>query len=341
MNHSTPMQLSEQRAAVADVVAFAFGEPSTTPHPLAQTMNLRAAVDLVGRQLLRADERPENAFAYGLASSTFSGILVKVTAPATIASFGKAAEHRSFCDIVPVSSFRPEPIRALEEATLPLEPLQEYQRMTASILLPHAPGPNDAALRTFGRAIGVSRQLVINGDLSHVLRSLKNVSATAARQEAVLLAETMEANAVMTDGQPMFDGQFQNIHPAALDANELGTAIALLRTQPTTGGHPAGLSARHLVVAPGLEFAARRLVHESGIQIEVQALAGLPAGRWFLLAAPDVCPVIGLLQLEGSRTPVRVEALNYIFESDVLPLRVTADLGCTWLRRTGVVKGGE
>ena len=102
-----------------------------------------------------------------------------------------------------------------------------------------------------------------------------------------MLANTMETGITMGDGQPMFDAQFKNVHAAALDAAALGKAIELLRTQPTSSGQPAGLSARHLIVAPDLEFSARRLVHESGVQIELQALAGLSAGRWFLLAAPD------------------------------------------------------
>jgi len=341
MSQPTPKQIREQQAAVSDVIAAAYGEPPAAMHPLAQTMSLRAAADLIGRQLLSEHENPQHAFARGLASSDFGALLAQGAAPATLATFAQAAEHRAYCDIVSVTSYRPESIRALEGDALPLEPLQELQRMRASVLFPGAPGPADVALRTYGRVVGVSRQLVFNGDLAHVLRSLKNVAATAARQEAAMLANTMETGITMGDGQPMFDAQFKNVHAAALDAAALGKAIELLRTQPTSSGQPAGLSARHLVVAPDLEFSARRLVHESGVQIEVQALAGLSAGRWFLLAAPDVSPVIGLLQLEGSRSPIRVEQLNYIFESDVLPIRITADLGCTWLRRTGVVKGGE
>lgn len=340
MNQPTPHQLREMLAAVVDVVADAYGDRPKSMHPLAQTLSLRNAVALVGQQFLGEHDNPQHAFARGLSSSDFGTLLAQGAAPATLATFERAAEHRAFCSIVPVNSFRQEPIRALEDDTIPLEPLQELQRIAATVLLPNAAGPDAVALRTYGRIVAVSRQLVFNGDLAHVLSSLKAVAATAARQEAALLAKAMDASMSMGDGQPMFDAQFKNVHAAALDASALGAAITLLRTQPTASGQPAGLSARYLVVAPGLEFAARRLVHESGVQIEVQALAGLTDGRWFLLAAPDVSPVLGLLQLEGSRTPVRVESLGYMFEADAQPIRITADLGCTWLRRTGVVRGG-
>ncbi len=340
MNTITPNQRREQLAAVADVVAAAYGEPPKSMHPLASSMSLRNAAALIGQRLLHENENPQHAFARGLASGDFGALLAQGAAPATVATFDRAAEHRAFCSIVPVHSFHPEPIRALEGDTGPLEPLQELQRISATVLQPNAAGPDSVALCTYGRVVAVSRQLVINGDLSFALSSLKNVAATAARQEAAMLAKTMEASANLSDGQPMFDAKFMNVHAAALDASALGAAIALLRTQPTASGQPAGLSARYLVVAPGLEFAARSLVHESGMQIDVLALAGLPGGRWYLLTAPDVCPVIGLLQLNGSRSPVRVEQLGYMFEADALPIRITADLGCTWLRRAGVVRGG-
>jgi hypothetical protein len=340
MNHLTSHQMREQRAAVADVVAAAYGVPPETIHPLAQAMSLRAAVALIGQTLLRENENPQHAFARGLASSDFGALLAQGATPATLATFTRTAEHRAYCSVVPVHSFEPENIHAMEEDTEPLEPLQELQKIPVTPLLPTSTGPLSVALRTYGKIVAVSRQLVVNGDLVRVLSSLKNVAGTAARQEALLLANLMEASVNMSDGQPMFDAQFMNVEATALDATSLGAAVSLLRTQHTSSGQPAGLSARHLVVAPDLEFAARRLVHDSGMSIEVSALAGLTVGRWFLLADPDVCPVVGLLQLEGSRAALRVEQLGFIFESDALPIRVTADLGCTWLRRTGVVRGG-
>lgn len=340
MPQPTPKQIREQQAAVADVIAAAYGEPPKIMHPLAATLSLRKAVALIGQSLLGEHENQQHAFGRGLGSSDFGELLVQGAAPATLATFELAAQHRAFCSIVPVRSFHPEPVIALEADSAPLEPLSELQQLAVSPLLPNAAGPHDVALRTFGRIVAVSRELVINGDLAQVLSSLKNVAASAARQEAAILAKTLESNIAMSDGQPMFDEQFKNVHASAFDAAALGAAVAMLRTQPTASGQLAGLSARYLVVAPDLEFSARQLVHESGVQIEVQALAGLPDGRWFLLASPDVCPVIGLLQLSRQRATVRVGRLKYAIESDSIPLCVTADLGCTWLRRTGVVKGG-
>lgn len=340
MHHFTRAQVKEQNAALADVVLAALGHPPEEPHPLATTMGLRGAVEILGQRKLRDNDRPEHAFAAGIGSSDFSSLLAAGAAPATMASFSKTAEHRAFCSIVNVDNFLPQSVIALEDHTAPLEPLRELERMQASFLWAETSGPKTAALITFGHLIGISRQLIINGDLTAVLRRAKNVAATAARQEAIVLAETMEANPTMGDDAPMFDVPYLNLHATALDATALGEAMAMLRKQPTASGQPAGLAARYLVVHPDIEFLARSLVHDSGLEISVQALAGLAIGRWYLLADAEVSPTLGLLQLSGSSSPVRVEQLPYKFETDMLGLRVTADIGAAWLRRTGVVRGG-
>lgn len=336
----TPSQTQELRAACVDVFKEAMGAPEPNPHPLARAVSVREAVSMLGRERLRPGEAVEKAFAHGLSSSDFGFLVASAAAPTTLASYASAADHLAWCTPVNVRDFRPTPILAVEDDVPPLEPLTEFGRMSVSVLSPSGASPERAQLRSFGCIAYLSRQLVINGDMASFLRTLKTTAAAAARQEQALLAAAMETNPAMSDGQPVFDAQFKNLHGVALDAGALGKAVEYLRTQPTAAGQPAGLAAAFVVAAPDIEFSARKLVHESGLNIAVHGLAGLPAGRWFLLADPDVCPAVGVLRLGGTTEHVRVEALNYRFEYDAMPIRLVADLGCTWLRRTGVVRGG-
>lgn len=333
MTHLTDKQRREHIAALPDAVALAMGLKPANAHPLAQMTNLRALVERTA---------PENArggagVATAAASSDFRDAIARAGLPSTLAVFDETAEHRAFCSIVPAPDFRPFEILALD-SDVSLEQVGETGHIPTSTL--HTHGAITGQVNTFGRILGLTRQSIINGDLSPILRGLQNGAATAARLEARLIAGLLESNPAMADGAAVFDAEHQNVHAQAFDGTALGAVIALLRNQKTSAGHPSGLSAKHLVVEPNLEFTARKTVHEAGLQIQVHALAGLAAGRWFLLASPIASPVVGLLQLDGQKTPIRVEALRYNFSNDALPVRLTADLGVTWLRRVGVVKGG-
>ena len=117
--------------------------------------------------------------------------------------------------------------------------------------------------------------------------------------------------------------------------------MSCLRKQKTVAGQLADLAARHLVVDPGAELTARQLVREAGLDITVTTLAHLPAGRWYLLAAPETHPVVGTLRLWDSKKPIRLEWGHPPKNFDGAILSATADLGAVLLRRTGIVRGGE
>ena len=118
----------------------------------------------------------------------------------------------------------------------------------------------------------------------------------------------------------------------------LASALGLLRNQASTAGNALNLRAAHLVVAPELEYAARKAVLDAGLSVAVAALAGLPAARWFLLPSTTTHPVIGLLRLAGEKSPVRLEKKD-LFSVDGIAIRVSLDTGAAWLRRTADESG--
>ena len=112
--------------------------------------------------------------------------------------------------------------------------------------------------------------------------------------------------------------------------------------QRTLSGNVTDGAASHLVVAPDLEFGAKKMLHESGLaqQVTVTASGLLPAARWYLLCDPAIQPTIAALTLKGSNIPVALRPDQSPIELDGLVLRVTAAVGGAMLSRTGIVRGG-
>lgn len=127
---------------------------------------------------------------------------------------------------------------------------------------------------------------------------------------------------------------------SALNDASLAVGMSYLRMQLTPSGHPAGLRAEHLIVAADLEFQALRLVQDTGINIRVTVLTGLPDGRWYLTSNPEAHPTIVTTRLQGTNSAVRVEGAKRPFGFDGTAVRVIADLGAAVVRRDGIIRGG-
>ena len=186
----------------------------------------------------------------------------------------------------------------------------------------------------------IVRDATINDELGGISKVLATLGASAARLESRMVSDALEENPALDDGREVFHADHMNVVAAALDAIGLGQAMALLRTQPTSAGLRADLRARHLVVAPDLEYVANRLIVESSLDVKVSSLANLPNGRWFLMADKVGCPTVATLRLQGAKLPVRVESRRGPIKADGAGVRVIAELGACMLRRTGIVRGG-
>ena len=202
-------------------------------------------------------------------------------------------------------------------------------------------GAAQVRLNTFGRAIVISREAIINDQTDAIGKIFASLGLSGARLEARLVAAALESNPMLDDGAVVFDASRQNILNGNLTGPNLGFAMALLRNQTTAAGNKADLAAKHLIVSPEQEFMARQLILESGLDVQVSVLAYLPAGRWYLTADPAISPTIAVLRLLGAKTPVRVEQKRRPFEIDGAAVKVVADLGACLLSRTGIVRGGE
>lgn len=335
----TTIKPAEVLAAAPDAFALKLGATRSRPHPLAAELSSRDIAYAIGAQVRKPtpEETPVVVAARGWRSPVFAALVAEGVKHITVATFDDAArEHLAFTAETFVNGFQPEGVAALDgdlDLQLLSNEFQTIERGTAFT----ATGGTVVQLLTYAKIIGISRQTIINDDLGALKTIFAAVGAHAAQREAAIIASTLSGNPDMDDNAPMFDAA--NTVAAALDGTALGTALGMLRNQKSAAGNALNLRAAHLVVAPELEYAARKAVLDGGLNIKVAALAGLPAARWFVLADPAVHPVLAHLRLAGSRGPIRIEH-KAPDSYDGTAVRVTADVGAAFLRRTGIVKGG-
>lgn len=329
----------EVLAAASDAIALRAGATLKQPHPLASHLTLSQIAFAAGAQA-RQPQPAENARAVmgrGMGTADFSRVLAAGVAQVTIKTYSSQAEHLGFCAVQSVQDFQPAELPALD-ADIALEALAEGSEITRGYAFLTA-GATQVRLNTFGRAIVLSRDAIINDQTDAIGKIFGSLGLSGARLEARLVAEELERNPILDDGQVAFDTSHGNVLPWALSPANIGAAMALLRNQTTAAGTKADLAAKHLIVSPDLEFIARQYVKEAGVDLTVSTLAYLPPTRWYLTAEPAISPTIAVLRLRDAKTPVRVEQKRRPFDIDGAAVKVTADLGACLLSRVGIVRG--
>ncbi|MHB1112882.1 MAG: phage major capsid protein [Acidovorax defluvii] len=337
--HSTTIKPAEILAAAPDFFALQMGAaPSNTTHPLAESLSARKIAHAIGAKLRKPTDTEGDmaVMARGLRSADFARLLADGAKNVTIAAFDAAAqEHLQFAAVTPVEGFKAETLPAID-GDLDMQPMSEFAEIAHGAAFTAAGGAA-VQLTTFGRIVWASRHLIINDQLDALKTVFAAVGAHAAQKEAAIVVATLNTNPLMDDAGPMFSDS--NTIKAALDGTSLGLSMGTLRNQTSAAGSALNLRAAHIIVAPELEYAARKAVLDAGLDLKVAALAGLPAARWFLLPDPAFHPVLTVLRLFGSPSPLRLEH-KVSFDTDGTGIRVTADLGAAFLRRTGIVRGG-
>lgn len=156
------------------------------------------------------------------------------------------------------------------------------------------------ALATYGRIITLSRQALVNDDLSAFGDLIRKFGESGARREADSMAAVLLANPAV-DGVAMFDatkGSLLTGAPSALAATGLANAVMKLRMQKENDGGFIAAEPGALVVPAALEVAAKQLTATinatktgdvnplgSGLKVIVEPrLDAASATAWYLVA---------------------------------------------------------
>lgn len=244
--------------------------------------------------------------------------------------------HEAFCKPLPVPDYKEQRFPMLAVGT-DLVLLREGSEAPESMVSDEAGAL--AGLSRYGRNVLVSREVLLADDIGLIMTVFENLGGAAARVEAKLAYALIESNPALSDGELMFDAGHGNVLESAFGEVALGDAMRLLRAMPDPFGEVLDHDPAVLVVESALELHARRLVREAGLELEVVASSRLPNGRWYLLPKPDLAPVVGLLRLANSKSPVSIDAARDKLARDGVMFACRTTAAVVPLGRTAI-KGG-
>lgn len=206
---------------------------------------------------------------------------------------------------------------------------------------------------TFGRIVGVTRQMLINDDLS----AFADLAMKAGRRVAnwengmvyAILAENSYTGPTMSDGNALFDntnhGNYTSSGTAVNLPVELGLMRGKMRNQTGLDGIKLNIAPRFLVVGTANETAAEQVttqttpasaanVNRVGPSLTVVVDANVSGTKWYLFASPSDAEVLVYGSLPGQSGP-RVETKNG-WDVEGVELKVMRDFACGAIDYRGV-----
>lgn len=198
------------------------------------------------------------------------------------------------------------------------------------------------SLKTFGRAINVSRKLLIDDDLGLLGDMTAAMGQAAAQTEAEELVALFTGNPDMSDGTPVFDatrGNSVSGGSSALSDTSLSAARKAMRTVKGLDGKTIiNAAPKYLVVSPDLETSAEKLLatiyaattdEVQPIKLSLVVEPRLSGNAWYVLADPASVPSFQYAHLSAAQG-VQIQRQE---AGDTLGLKYRAflDFGCGWL----------
>lgn len=147
---------------------------------------------------------------------------------------------------------------------------------------------------TFAIMFGITRQMIINDDLSAFSETPRAIGIGAADAISDAVWGCVLANNKQSDGYPFFSTQHKNIltdAKAKLDINGLTEAEIKFSEQERSEGRPLGIPAKILLVPTSLKVAAETLmksltVNETTPENEPKPVVNPHAGKYEVVATP-------------------------------------------------------
>lgn len=176
-------------------------------------------------------------------------------------------------------------------------------------------------LVSYGRIIGLSRQLIINDDLNALDRALTGFAAAGSRLENRLVYSRLTGNAVQGDGKTLFHADHGNLAgaPAAIAPTSLGAGRGRMRKQKGMQGEELNIAPSFLLVPTDLEQIAYQYTSSQFVPakstdvnefraggrtaltpIVEPVLDGSSTKDWYLLASSSQIDTVEYAYLEGA-----------------------------------------
>lgn len=211
-------------------------------------------------------------------------------------------------------------------------------------------------IETFGKVIGITRQVLINDDLDAFTRVPALFGTAAATLESDVVWGVITANAAMADGKTLFHAGHNNLAATGvkLDVAGLAKARTAMSLQKGLDGKTLlNIRPAFLVVPTSLELEAEQLLAQNIVPArsadvvpgslrsltvisEPRLDPGTGAVPWYLLASPAAIDTIEYAYLEGQEG-VEMET-RMGFDVDGMEIRARLDFGAKAIDWRGLYK---
>lgn len=352
------------RAAIVDGLLMRNHIAIKNPHPAARDF-AAMSIHEVARILLRqkGDHSPITSAAgliqRALATTDLTVLLADVGGKALMNGFEEMEQtHDKWVSFTEVKDFKPQKRIALS-ALETLAAVAELGPVTYSSL---TDAQEQYTIASYQKAIGYSRQALVNDDLGGLTNLPYKLGQAARRTECDLVYSVLSTNANMADTVALFAAARGNLltgATSALDAASLASAVSALRKQKDIGDNGyLGSKPRWLIVPPELEITALQLLATlvnaqssstaipnsdfARIEVIVEPRIAV-ATNWYLIGTGVETIEVGRLQWgggsdwSGTAAGVSFEA-EKDFSTDAYNLKVRLDAGAKALSPLGMVK---
>ncbi|WP_375571260.1 prohead protease/major capsid protein fusion protein [Seohaeicola saemankumensis] len=211
-------------------------------------------------------------------------------------------------------------------------------------------------IETFGKVIGITRQVLINDDLDAFTRVPALFGTAAATLESDVVWGVITANAAMADGKTLFHAGHNNLGATGvkLDVAGLAKARTAMSLQKGLDGKTVlNIRPAFLVVPTSLELEAEQLLAQNIVPAksadvvpgslrsltvisEPRLDPGSGAVPWYLMASPAAIDTIEYAYLEGQEGVAMETRMG--FDVDGMEIRARLDFGAKAIDWRGLYK---
>jgi hypothetical protein len=352
-------EVTTRRAAVENALLHRFDPGRHALSEPARDWRGLSLIEMARTLLETAGERPRGLSRDEIATralhstSDFPAILAAVTGKTLRAAY--EAAPRTFMPIARRTSAADfKQIHRLQLGEAPqLEKVNESGEFKRGTI---GEAKESYRVETWGKVIGITRQVIINDDLDAFTRVPALFGTSAATLESDIVWGIVIDNPAMADTNPLFHASHKNLAGTgtALDVPSLGKARTAMAKQTGLDGKTLlNLRPTFLVVPAALELAAEQLIAQSLVPAKttdvvpnsIRSLAVIAEPRldpasgavpWFLFASPASIDTIEYAYLEG-QDGVFIESRTG-FDVDGVEIKARLDFGAKAIDWRGMFK---